>query len=422
MKKRNLFALLLIVSLSAGHLTGCGSVESGDTQPSETTQAPEATQSAAENPIGVEDTYWTAVSCFNEETGENEELLPGEWAMNLMVRGDGTARFRDIQENISLSDDSLLDLRWEQSAEAEYVFYSSLRSEPVLRGSWEDGILSLEYYDMQLTMEQGKLPQTVGETYSPAELRGTWLQMSGETEGWEWEAMPGKLSSIVFDTTYTDERMMLIADMEERDYYEDLMYSAYDQEVTVLEEPLYEGCENESWSVRIGPASAVDENGVPLETETYATLIDYNTLQVQQYYNLDGYPAVSHQTYWRFPELVSWTSPEYMELDYSNWVCTAYTNFQREDRYPPAEMEGFGVILDPDGTCLVSYGDGARIQGTWTLYTGGVLVLRGSEDEFWFGGTITQYCQVVDHESYDVYQMSLYYDGGILRLSLESFG
>jgi len=68
MKKRNLFALLLIVSLSAGHLTGCGSVESGDTQPSETTQAPEATQSAAENPIGVEDTYWTAVSCFNEET------------------------------------------------------------------------------------------------------------------------------------------------------------------------------------------------------------------------------------------------------------------------------------------------------------------------------------------------------------------
>lgn len=430
MKKRHLPILLLIAAIGMGCMTGCAPAAPADTRPPETTQAPvptqpptqEPAQPAAENPIGTVDTYWTAVSCFNGDTGENETLLPGEWAMDLVVRGDGTARFRDIQENISLSDDSLLDLNWEQTAEGEYVFYSALRSEPVLRGSWEEGVLSLEYYGLQLAMEQRELPQTAGQVYTPAELRGTWLKMSGETEGWEWEAMPGELSSIVFDTTYDGERMMLIADMEERDYYENLTYSACGQEVTVLEEPLYEGCGNEAWCVRIGPASPVDENGFPLETEVYATLLDYNTLQVQHYYTMDGYPAVSHQTYWRFPEVVSWTSPEYMELDYTNWVCNAYTNFQREDRYPPAEMEGFSVILNPDGICLVCYGDGTCIQGTWTLYTGGVLLLRGSEDEYWFGGTITHYCQVVDYESCDVYQMSLYYDGGILRLSMDSCG
>ena len=429
MKKTGLL-VLMVISLGVGCLIGCAPTAPVGTQPSATTdstvqplsptQSP--SQSAIENLIGTEDTYWEAVSCYNEETSAPETLVPQEWALDLTIRVDGTARFRDIHEKLSLSDDSLLDLTWEQTAESTYLFYSSLRDEPVLTGRIESGSLTLEYYGLRLTMEQRELPQTVGETYSFAELRGTWLMISGEIEDDKWQAMPGELSSIVFDTTYADDHIMLIADMEERGYDDQMRYSAYEQEVSLLEEPLYHACENEAWSVRIGPASPTDENGYPLETEFYATLLDYNTLLLQRYYTLDGAPTVSYQTYWRFSELVSWSDPEYMELDFSNWVCTSYTNSQREAESPPAEMEGFSVILNPDRTCLVCYSDGTNIQGTWMLSSGGVLLLRGNEDEFWFGGTITHYSQVTDSESCDVYKMSLYYDGGILRLSMESYG
>lgn len=429
---RKLFAVFLIAAILAGCSADLQTVtqmpaatQSSGTTAATTTPAPQAPTEpqateppvteppAVANPIDTEDTCWTAVSCYNEETRQYEDVTPESWSVDLTIRLDGTASFRDIHEKYTLTDDTLLDLSWEPTGEGTYAFYSKYRTDPVLLGTWENGVLSLDYMSIQLKLEQQPLPQAVGEVFVPAQLQGTWLMVHTEVEGYEEPAMPFSLASLVVRTTFTDSGLVLVADMQERNYYDEILYSAYGQEITVLDIPLYEGCGNETWSVQIASES---------DTEFYATLLDNDTLLLQRYYTFDGNPAVSYQTYRRFPEVVSWCEPESMELDYSNWVCTGYTNSQQEERATPTEMENFTVVLEPEGICLLTYSDGAQIQGTWELYNGGVLRMRGDGDEFWFGGTITYFCKVVDGESQGVYQMALYYDGGILRLALDSYG
>ena len=345
--------------------------------------------------------------------------------LDLLVRADGTARFRDIHDGVCLVADDYLNLRWERTAEGNIQFYSPLYILPILTGSFSDGILSLDYLTGTLTMKQTPEPEAIGQIYSPAELEGTWLLVSGETEGWEWDAMPGQLSSLVFYVTSFDGPLSLAAHMEDRDYYGEMTDSAHNVRVEVLPMPLYEGCKNNDWSVRIGPASETDENGYPLETEYYATLVNHNIMLVQQYFTLDGYPAVTYQTYARFPDRVSWMSPDSMELELSTWVPTEYTNLSGENIDLPKKLEDIRICLLDNNACWIQFGDGHIEEGTWLLETGGVLLLRSSEDlgsHFWFGGAVSGCSAETDSGYKAVYQMALYYEGGILKLNLESYG
>ena len=425
---RKLCVYLLILTMVVS-LSGCKAKPAPEaTEPSPTmaatvpTETKPTTQPETENQIGQLDTYWVATQCYNEDTGETQKLQPDAWMMDLMLCLDGTARFRDVREGLCLVDDSLLHLNWEQTTEDAYVFYSRLRTEPILQAAWEQGILTLRYYELTVTMEARDMPEAVGQRCSPAELAGTWLQVSGETEGWQWEAMPERLSSLVFRVTAYEGPLELRADMETLDHFGTMTEGLHDQQVSILQEALYDGCENNSWSVRIGQEAARNEEGDPTETEVYATLLDERTLLVQQVYTLDGAPAVSYQTYLRFPELVTWCAPEYYALDYSNWACTSYITFQGEERCPPEEMENFSLVLCPDQSCVISYGDAQTFRGTWQLENGGVLLLRGDEDAFWFGGAISMYSVESANGVSDVYDLSLYYGGGILKLEITGFG
>ena len=436
MRRNNkLFAWLLVMIMAAGCMTGCGGGETppsststpASSQTSQTVPAGSSHPDEVACPIGQKDTYWVAESYYDEdeEAGAEAPIDPEFWALDLLVRVDGTASFRDVHEGVFLVDDSQQQMRWEHTAEGEYLFYSKLQPEPVLWGVWADDTLSLEYQEGTLTMRREAMPQTAGEKYVPAELVGTWLMVSGETEGYQWEAMPTELSSLVFDVTSYEGPLVLIADMEERGYYGDLRYSDYELVTEVLDQPLYEGCENGSWSVRIGDESEKDENGWPTGTEIYATMVDDDTLVLQRYYTMDGYPAVSYQTYWRLPELVSWVTSEGMELEFTNWELTEYQNRQGEEIPFSDELAGLSILLDSDQSCCLYYGDGTVREGSWMLGNGGVLLLRGDEtdeDPFWFGGVVSG-CWVDSYENASmVYEMVLYHDGGLLRLSLESYG
>ena len=435
----------LIIALMVGSLAGCGSKGEtpeptpAQTQPQETVKPTEAATEAAPTqeaiqpeeedcPVGNEDTYWVAKTHYREEedTGEGPlPLDPALWSLDLTVWVDGTARFRDIHEGVMLMDDSYLHLTWELTPENEFLFYSALYPEPVLKGTYEDGVFTLDHYGTILTMQQEAMPQTAGEQYTPAELAGTWLMVSGETEGYAYEAMPAELSSIVFQVTSFDGPLLLSADIRERDYFGNLRNSGYGMIAEVLPQALHEGCENQDWCVRIGEASPLDENGCPTQVEYYATLLGENQLLLQQYYTFDGYPAVSHQTYWRLTDLVSWMDAQSMELAYSNWVCTGYEDVTGQALPLPAEMEGFSVMLCPEDVCQVSFGDGSIQEGTWCLEDGGVLRMQGPEeadDPFWFGGAISGYWVEVADDSVETYQMALYYQGGILKLALNSYG
>ena len=380
----------------------------------------EATKQTEAEFVGEGDTYWIAETYVSDEGVQS--LLPKEWMMDLLIRVDGTARFRDVREAVSLTDDSTQYLIWEKTEEGHILFYSSLHTLPVLDAVCEDGILTVTYMTMTVTMGQRQIPDTVGEDLIPAELVGTWLMVSGETEGYQWEAMPGELASLVLRVAYQDGLLTLMANMEDRDHYGYCNDFYYDLAGEVLQEPVYEGCGNETWCVRLGVESPRDENGYPTETEFYITLLDYNTLLMQRYYTMDGYPAVSYQTYARFPDLVSWRNGEALELDYTNWDCVGYTALSGEQQPIPAELEGLNIALNEDQVCYIRYADGRCESGTWLLAHGGVVLLQGQEDEFWFGGAVSIYGIESEGETTDAYQLSLYYNGGILKLVLGSYG
>lgn len=440
---KKLVALFLTAAIVTGCLGGCGNtiapVQTQPTQPSPSQTQPAATEPAATEPaatqptatepaIGSADTYWVADAwCSPDGEGADgfEPLDSDFWALDLLIRPDGTALFRDIHEGVCLMDDSHRSLRWERSEDGLFQFYSQLYPAPVVTASCEGGTLKADYMGMTFTMQQAPIPQTPGEKTSPAELVGTWLMVGGETEGWQWEAMPGNLSSLKFWVTSYSGPLVLAADREERDTYGTLEDAAFALEVTLLDQPLYDGCENEKWSVRIGPASPVDANGCPTETEFCATLLNYNTLLLQQRYTLDGSPMVSYQTYARFPDIVSWRMPEYMELGLSNWDCVGYSDLSGNPLPLPKELEGLSICLNDDASCLIRYGDGRTAKGVWQLEHGGVMLLRSpdeAEASFWFAGAVSGYCIETTYEISDAYQMSLYYAGGIIKLVFVGYG
>ena len=431
---RKIGVCLLTIAIVLGCLVGCnGGAQPIDTEPSISPTSPtketesektEPTQSEKMELVVDEDSYWVAETYYSED-GEGAEgphmLEPEVWFIDLMLYADGTARFRDIRENVCLMDDSYLNLTWEREENGHFVFYSKIYSRPVLDGVYENGVLLVEYMGMTLTMKQIPEITIVNQESLPAELVGTWLMVSTEVEGGQWEAMPEILSSLVFRVTAYDGPLELRADLEDMDYYGTMNDATHDQPVSILNEVLYDGCGNNSWSIRIGPESPKDENGYPTETEFYATLVDYNTLLLQRYYTMDGYQAVSYQTYWRFPEIVSWRMPEYIELEDSNWACTGYVNSQGEDRSPPEEMEDFAITFNGDQTCFLFFGE-ETVQGTWQIGNGGVILLRDTEDVFWFGGAISAHSAETTYEVSDVFEMALYYNGGILRLKMTGYG
>lgn len=435
---RKLVIWLLVMAMIAGSMTACGGKkeEIPETQPPATVpektetipvDIPKPEEPQEDVPVGNEDTYWVAETwCDTEgdEAGIMKTMESNRWSMDLWIGVNGTAYMRDVHNGISLMDDGCRNLVWERTPEGEFLFYSVLYADPILRAVYDQGELAVQYWGTTLYMKQQSIPQTPGQKYLPAELAGTWLMVGGETEGDVWEAMPGKLASLIFRVNADDAgELELVADREELDYYCNLEQSEYNLKTEIRNEPLYHGCENEAWCIRVGTVSAVDENGCPLQTERYATLLDHNTLLVQEYYTFDGAPAVSHQTYKRFTDLVSWMHPDSMNLEYSNWVCTGFESIFGEDI--PANLENLSVTLSPDGSCYVQFADGTAQEGTWAIGTGGAVMLRGdeeAEEPFWFGGVISGYWVETADGPVAHYQMGLCYGGGILKLNLSAYG
>ena len=169
-------------------------------------------------------------------------------------------------------------------------------------------------------------PDPEPEKFTPDDLEGTWLMVSGITEGWEWDAMPGNFESMIFRVEEVDGAQRMAVDSESGDISGYVPSSYYGKGITVLDEPLYEGCGNEDWSVLVGEKSPVNEGGLPIETEYYVTLLDRDTMLRQQYFTLDGAPMLTEQILKRFPAISGEAELDDGDLADTVWICESYTD------------------------------------------------------------------------------------------------
>jgi hypothetical protein len=242
-----------------------------------------------------------------------------------------------------------------------------------------------------------------GALYAPAELMGVWLQTGSEVEGDVDETLPDRLISLVFRTDWEGDGKSLLASSETGDYSGFTSGNQYyDRALTLLDEPIYEGCGNDVWSVRIGEESPLNQHGYPSGTDYYATLLDQNTLLLQQYYSFDNgeIPGVSYQTFKRFlPE-----APYELEaslLNGGDYQLVGYIdeNGVRHEKHP--DYSDFRLHLNPNSSYrfVATPHEAEEISGGgsyWAFGTGGTLLLRSHDDESCFAGAASYYDGMID--------------------------
>lgn len=253
------------------------------------------------------------------------------------------------------------------------------------------------------------------EPCSFEELEGVWLQTGYEIEGEIGETMPLNFNSLVFRASGAGDVQILLASSEE-EYIGGFSYygNYYERSVTLLNEPLYEGCGNEVWSARVGDNSPLSEEGYPLEIEFYVTLIDRNTLLQQRYFSYDNgtVPMVSYQTYKRFlPEASDITTES---LAGSDFELVGYIDSEgvRRDTHP--NYSDFRLHLDSNGDYVFMFSVGAEEcnggGNYWSIGCGGTILLRNEDFyENCFAGAVSTLGGITEILLWDN-------DGGILCL------
>lgn len=264
------------------------------------------------------------------------------------------------------------------------------------------------------------------EVLNEKDMQGTWLMVGGEIEGEVWEAIPGnyEILSISPGPNPVDGTEMIFVDMEARDYEGFINKSFYQQKLESLDEPLYDGCGNEAWSVRIGDESEKNDNGYPIHEEYYATLLDVNTLLMQKYFTIDGGPGVSYQTFKRvFPgEVVEYVDSQILQEQWSQgntsiWELESYIDENGNELPLPSSVANLSIELSGE----ISWSDPKRsidfeYLGVWGYGRGGSVLIT-SEDGYraWFAGAVAREYDK-EHDGNAALKMHLYHDGGWLCL------
>ena len=435
MKRLTAFALSLLMVFS---LVACGEETPPDTggdpvtpqhgglkpggADNTSTPAPDNTSAGTEDPAAIMltgNSYWvleTSEGDMRESPPEGDDLLT-----DLTLWADGTARIREIENGIWLiNDGDEQNMTWAQGEDGTIHLYTAYSGEePWCSGmATEDGI-ALSRFGGTFRFKQADMPEG-GMLYAPAELEGVWLQIGSEVEGYLDENMPGRFSSLVFRTEWGEHGRMLLASGESGDYSSFLDDGFHDREITLLDQAIYEGCGNDEWSVRIGEEVPKNEDGYPKagETEIYVTLLDQNTLLQQQYFSIDGGPAVAYQTYRRFLSEAPYDL-EAEDLEGGDFELVGYVDADGVTQAEHPTYSSFDLHLDTEesGFFYQAVGhDGSEYSGGgyyWALGKGGTILMCG-EDEYtdWLAGAVSYYDGMTDTPEILLWDN----DGGILRL------
>ncbi len=378
--------------------------DTNPTQPEET----EPTQPEAPKVILLAgDSYWV----LREFTGDERDwMLAGDrvWT-DLTLWIDGRARLREIQDGRKmLNEDNELEMFWEVTEEGDLFFYTYYTGDiPYWSGAVTQEGIELYRFGGKMRFQQADMPKETGDLYSPAELDGVWLQVSGEVEGDNAPTMPGWFNSLIFRQGESE----TLVEAQTGNWLGEFYTEYENQSIEVLDEPIYSGCGNEKWSVRIGPEAEKSESGYPLGVERYVTLLDQDTLLEQMYFSIDGGPGVSYQIYKKFLPESSDEDVQIEDLEGSDWYCIGFTDGEDQDRVLPEGVTEFYLHLDLDGQAYfkITYEDDTEYSAKipWILGSGGTLLMNGENfDADWYAGAV--------QNANGYLEMFLYYGGGIM--------
>lgn len=392
MKRKTIWILCLLMALSA-----CG--------PKHPPDAPITSQlQNSEAPMLRGDSYWVL-----EESQGDMRQSPGHLLTDLTLWASGTARIREIQDDIWLvSNGDEQTMTWKQEGDGTIHFYhgDTLYWSGVVT---EDGGIELNRFGRTFRFVQQEIPEE-GALYSPAELLGVWLVASTEVEG-DLQDVSGIFDTLLFEMDGDGEQKTLVASAQSNSRgWENVHFVYQDEEITLLDESLYSGCGNDVWSVRIGEEAHWNENGYPEGEELYVTLLDQNTLLQQHYFEIDGGPGVSYQTYKRFlPEVNG--ELERADLEGRSFDLAGYTAADGTKHPAPPGMSDFFLHLDSDQYSFAMTLDDGRDyyggSGSWELGKGGTLCMTSEEEPL--AGAVRSVNEIPE--------VHLWYGGGILWLT-----
>ena len=443
-----ILCLLMIISLAA--CGGGGGSSDGDTSSN--------SQSISKQLKG---TYWVA---YETEDPDGIRELPtdnGHWC-DIFFNNDGTVRLRNVYCDSYIYQDEDLNLTMQEKSNTVYL-YDRFSTEPKYDVVLSDDVLiinSRDLYGDSYSFTKGTMPTEIGELYHPAELKGTWQMVSYEVEGYEDVVAPGEFNTIEFDEYYGNGYIGLIGEGVTESYMTsaksyrsqtDMELVAqiiddnidgntcseeqYGMGITVLNEPLYDSCENNSWCALLGEYSPLDDYGYPLYTEYYVTMLDQNTLMRQMYYSMDGAPMVSYQTYKRvLPDTSHWFIEE-EELEYSAWQSVGFIDENGRFTEKIPGIDSLEIYLNEYGICdVMMVGDNddysEMLQCVWERNHGaGSIAIYMTVDDYysyyydthdrlWLTGGVlaNNYGETAGYKG--TYEMYLYHNNGFIKMEL----
>lgn len=121
-------------------------------------------------------------------------------------------------------------------------------------------------------------------------MEGTWVLVSGQTDGDEFLAETAGLESEL--TIEKNSHNELYADYR---LQSDVKYQSFTGVAEEKDMSLYDGCGNDKWCVEF----VLDSSSFGDDEEFYATLTDEDTLLMQHFFPFDGATGVSYLTYIR---------------------------------------------------------------------------------------------------------------------------
>ena len=381
--------------------------EPEDTDPTQPEETEPTQPEAPKVDLLAGDSYWV----LREFTGDERDWMSASdrvWT-DLTLWVDGRARLREIQDGRKmLNEDNELEMFWEVTEEGYLFFYTYYTGDiPYWSGVVTQDGIELNRFGGKMQFRQADMPEETGDLYSPAELDGVWLQVSSEIEGDNSPTMPGWFNSLIFRQGESE----TLVEAQTGNWLGEFYTEYEDQSIEVLDEPIYSGCGNEKWSVRIGPEAEKSESGYPLGEERYVTLLDQDTLLMQMYFSIDGGPGVSYQTYKKFLPESSDEDVQIEDLEGSDWYCIGFTDGEDQDHLLPEGVAEFYLHLDQYGEAFftITYEDDTEYSAyiPWILGSGGTLLMNGENfDTDWYAGAV--------QNANGYLEMFLYYDGGIM--------